>query len=66
MSTYIRYANAIKLMINNAVYIITFSLSDFFEPVDAFEEKPEAGDAAKQADSKTDCKQIHFPLIFKS
>ena len=66
MSTYIRYAKTTKLMINNVVYIISTSILDFLEPVDTFEEYPEAAYAAQQANCETDCKQIHFLSVFKS
>ena len=56
MRTYIKYANATKPIINNNFYL----LLNFFEPVDAFEEQPEATYATKQANCKTHCKQIHF------
>ena len=90
MSTYIRYAKATKLMINNVVYIISPSFLNLFklfvkrvesrtfvraipsasksarsEPVNAFEKQPEAADAAQQANSETNCKQIHFLSFLK-
>ena len=38
---------------------------DFLKPVDTFEKEPEAADAAQQANSETNCKQIHYLSFLK-
>ena len=42
------------LIINNAVYMVCSSFLNLFEPVDTFEEKPEASRAAQDTHQKSE------------